>query len=186
MKHPLTSIVAGVAIALLSSCGSSSVSQAPQAPSTAAESALASEIFQQVAAYRQARNCSPLMRHHGLDGLARQQSEFLRANRTQFAAGRKDLGVAGFEQRSVAAQRLYGIPQIGENVAVAPSGGGAASSIVKLWANSPSHDHNLRNTWVITGVSVVIDPDGRAFATQIFGNQPNNAHSEGVDSLRRH
>jgi uncharacterized protein YkwD len=188
MKMPIAAIALGIAAMGASiSCGPAYNLDASHANSNPQETALANAMFQSVEAYRASRSCGVLQRHPGLDGLARQHSQFLRANRGKFALHGSDVGHFGFDQRILAADRLYHIKSIGENVATASSqGSSTADAIVKLWINSPPHDHNLRNSWVTTGIGVVIDEDGKAFVTQIFGTHANTSPREGLDRFKQH
>jgi uncharacterized protein YkwD len=187
MNLPLVIVAAAGVMAMLASCASPYQTPAAQPTATPAEAAMANAVFQEVNAYRRTRGCAPVQRHQGLDGLARRHSQFLRANRGKFDINGKDLSHDGFDQRAVIAQRLYNIQSIGENLAAATIGGSAAAPfIVKLWANSPSHDHNMRNTWANTGIGVAIADDGKVFVTQIFGTQASSSHSDSRDRLRQH
>jgi uncharacterized protein YkwD len=55
---------------------------------------------------------------------------------------------------------------------VAACSGGSAKAeftLVKLWADSPNHEHNMTESWKFTGVGVCVDKDGMVFSTQLFG-----------------
>ena len=184
----LTVFTAGALMAVaLVSCGPAYVTDLPRVPATAQEAALADAIFQKVAAYRRSRGCGELRRHAGLDALARGHSGFLLANSSQLELSGSAASHHGFEQRTLVAQRDYSISHTGENVAVVTRRGEAtADFIVNLWANSPGHDKNLRNSWSSTGIGVVTDPAGKVFVTQMFGSQVYSSHATTLDRLRRH
>lgn len=168
------------------SCGSSYTAP-PATSTTAAESALASAVFQQVESYRRSHGGGALLRHHGLDGLARQHSEFLRANQGKFSVNGPNLSHFGFEQRALAAQRTCQINSISENLAsLSPSGPSAAPAILKLWANSPTHEHNMSSNWAVSGIGVAITDQGTALVTQIFGTLPSNSVLDMRDRVRQH
>ena len=185
MQLAMIAALAALAVAV-ASCGNPYASP-PSGGATAAESALASAVFQQVESYRRSHGAGALLRHHGLDDLARQHSQFLRANQGKFSVNGPNLSHYGFEQRTLAAQRLYQINSIGENLAsLTASSPAAAPIMLKLWVNSPSHKHNLCSDWAITGIGVAITDTGTALVTQIFGTRPGSSHTDMRDRLRQH
>lgn len=172
--------------AVLVSC-SAPYTNPPSGAMSAAETALATAVFQQVEGYRRSHGCGALGRHAGLEGIARRHSEFLRANPGKFSVHGPNLSHYGFEQRTLTAQRLYQINCVGENLATLTSSGSAAApAILKLWINSPTHERNMRSDWAITGIGVAITDDGTAIVTQLFGTEPGNSQLEMRDRLRRH
>ena len=183
MSGNFAPIVAAAAMAVLSSCGPSYVTQPSHTAPSGREAALADEVFQTVNSYRRSRGAEPLKRHAGLDELAREHSAFLQANRTQFDLHSADVGRFGSEQRASTAKLRYHIGDTGENVAAGKLSGAA---MVKLWEDSTTHDANLRKKWAITGIGVVIDNDGRAFVTEMFGSPPTDFASQDLDRFRQH
>ncbi|MEO0017817.1 MAG: hypothetical protein RLZZ522_1100 [Verrucomicrobiota bacterium] len=187
MRMQLAMRVALAALAVaVASCGPPYATP-PGGGATAAESALASAVFQQVESYRRSHGGGVLLRHHGLDGLARRHSEFLRANQGKLSVNGPNLCHYGIEQRTLAAQCLYQINSIGENLArLNASSPAAAPAILKLWVNSPAHERNLRNDWTISGIGVAITDNGTALVTQIFGTRPSSSHTDMRARLRQH
>ncbi|TAG08673.1 MAG: CAP domain-containing protein [Verrucomicrobia bacterium] len=136
----------------------------PQSPSNKASS----ELLQTVNQFRADNGIAPLQRHAGLERLAWQHSEYLRQNRGKFSLYGKNVSHFGSESRHLFARERYRMENISENVAWSP---GAASNsalrVLQLWKNSKDHLYNLKSNWTHTGIAVVIDSDGSAFATML-------------------
>ncbi len=171
--HCLKAAAAACTLALVS-CGASSQLDTTSVPvsstSASATTSLSGSVHQAVNAYRRSHGAQELRRHPGLDRLAQEHAEFLRKNRGKFDIYGKNVSHYGFEGRSLAARQKFNIHQLGENVA---AGNGNSSNpapmLVKMWAGSKNHAHNMRTAWTHTGVGVVVDSDGMVFATQLFG-----------------
>lgn len=190
MAHPIRihALVATVLAALLSACGPSIDTRVTARPASSRESKIASQILVAVNGYRQRSSRDPLQGSRALDQMARNHSEFMRANRGKFGIYGANVSHYGVEQRALAAREMYGMDQFGENVAAAADHGAAtATYLVDLWVKSPPHEHNLRNSWTSSGVGVVIDSDGTVFATQVFGSRSiKRSPMSMLNSLRVH
>ncbi|MCX6876699.1 MAG: CAP domain-containing protein [Verrucomicrobia bacterium] len=154
-----------------------------------AESSLEENLYREVNAYRRQHGRNNLQRNPKLDGLARQHSDFLLNNRGKSSVfgAKSDISHYGFESRSFAAQRLYNMDQVSENVASAKGcGSNVASYVVGLWENSQSHEYNMRTLWTQTGVGVAVDDDGTVFVTEIFATPKVQSHMGMVNELRMH
>lgn len=143
---------------------------------------LTGQIHSQVNSHRGSLGKSALPRHAGLDRLAQQHSEFMMRNRDKIEGG---LTHYGFEERSLAAQRLMGMSNVAENIATCSGGfSSPTSTLVDAWKNSSGHSKNMKNGWDVTGVGVAVAPDGRVFATQIFASQ-SQSHLAMTDRMRQ-
>lgn len=133
--------------------------------------------------YRGSLGKAPIQRHAGLDEMAREHCEFMAMNPGRFELGSTIITHYGFEERSLRAQRQYGMLSLAENVA----GGGyspvMASRFVRAWAASPGHDFNLRHDWHATGLGVYITPGGTAYATQLFATR-SSSHLQMNERMR--
>ena len=133
--------------------------------------------------YRRSFGKEPVQRHAGLDKMAREHCEFMAMNPGKFELGSTIITHYGFEERSLRAQRQYGMLSLAENVA----GGGyspvMASRFVRAWAASPGHDFNLRHDWHATGLGVYITPGGTAYATQLFATR-SSSHLQMSERMR--
>lgn len=136
------------------------------------EGSVDSRLFQEVNAYRRSHGAKELQRHAGLDHLARQHSEYLRQHRGSFTISGKNVSHIGFDGRYVAARERFQMYNVSENVAAAyHAGTNPVPLLLGLWIASKDHHANMINAWTHTGVGVVIDTDGTAFATEIFATQ---------------
>jgi uncharacterized protein YkwD len=114
--------------------------------------------------------------------MAQQHSEFMMRNRDKIEGG---LTHYGFEERSLAAQRLMGMSNVAENIATCSGGfSSPASTLVDAWKRSSGHAKNMKSGWDVTGVGVAVAPDGRVFATQIFASQ-SQSHLAMTDRMRQ-
>ena len=153
------------------------VSCAPRNTTTAAatipyaDNSSSAALFKDVNVYRARLGKPPLVRHEGLDRMARNHSEFLLKNRGQFKLSKTgNVSHFGFEGRAAMASAKYGIQNLHENVAAGPRG----SSMVRTWAASKVHESAMRDEWAYTGVGVAVASDGTIFATQLFGSAPTS------------
>jgi len=139
------------------------------------DQSISGRLFDAVNDYRVTKGLQPLKRHAGLDKLAQQHCEYLRRNRGSFSLHGKNVSHYGFDARSVTARELYQMSNIGENVAAASgSGGRAPTEIVQLWKDSKDHHKNMLERWTHSGMGVVVDADGKIFATQLFATKSNS------------
>lgn len=156
----------------------------PVATASAGHGRLAGSIHAQVNAYRQSLGKPALQRHAGLDRLAQQHAEFMRRNRGKFGKGNAgNITHLGFEERSMMAQRGFGMSDVGENVGTCRGTTTPAGTLVEAWKKSKGHQMNLKGGWTQTGIGVVVDDDGTVFATQLFGNA-NNSHMSMTNRMR--
>jgi len=58
--------------------------------------------------------------------------------------------------------------------AASGSGGRAPTEIVQLWKDSKDHHKNMLERWTHSGMGVVVDADGKIFATQLFATKSNS------------
>lgn len=133
--------------------------------------------------YRRSLGKEPVERHSGLDEMARMHCEFMAMNPGKFKLGSTIITHYGFEERSLRAQRQYGLLSLAENVAGGPYSPSMASRFVRAWIASPGHDFNLRQDWDVTGFGVHVTPSGTAYATQLFGTR-NGSHFQTTDRMR--
>lgn len=131
-----------------------------------------------VNAYRVSHGVPELQNHAGLASLAQKHSEFMRQNRGKFELkGKQGRNIThlGFEGRTLVARQRYNITNCVENVAyVSNTSKGVAPTIVGLWANSKTHDSNMRGPSTHTGIGIVKDTDGTIFFTELFGTIGNS------------
>ena len=133
--------------------------------------------------YRKSFGKQPLRRHQGLDRMARQHCEFMAMNPGKFKLGSTLVSHYGFEERTLRAQRQYGMLSLAENVAGGPYSPAMASRFVQAWAASPGHDFNLRQDWDAVGLAVFVAPGGTAYATQLFATR-SSSHFQMNDRMR--
>ncbi len=169
--------------ALLASCAAPGTTETSRIPVSASmqssgtnrsESQMATAVFNEINAYRQSTGSFKLKRHAGLDRLAQKHCEFLRQNRGSFSLKGKNVSHMGFAGRTLYAKQAYNVENISENVAATSDpGSNPAKTFLRLWKNSPDHHKNLKMEWTYSGIGVVVDDDGMAFATQIFATVGN-------------
>ncbi|WP_367873514.1 CAP domain-containing protein [Luteolibacter sp. Populi] len=175
---PSRLLVAAAGVVLCASCG-------PQLTTTTvpmsskgsvvskSDGSVAGTIHAQVNDYRSAVGRTALPRHAGLDKMAREHSEYMLQNRNKARVdGTTGLTHFGFEERSLKAQRVMSMAEVGENIATCHGQGkNAAGVMVNAWKNSSGHVENMRAKWSVTGIGVAVAPDGTVFATQLFANE---------------
>ena len=169
----LLSALAGLSGFLLASCGTNSgLTRVEMSATGGRERVLANQIVQEVNNYRESIGAAALSRNSGLDHLAQQHSEFLMNNRGKFSLYGKNVSHYGFEGRASAARYQLNVSSLGENVIAGQRlSGNVAKTLVNSWRGSPGHDENMRQKWALTGIGVVVDPQGNVYATQLFGVQ---------------
>ena len=133
--------------------------------------------------YRRSFGETPIQRHAGLDKIAGEHCEFMALNPGKFELGSTIISHYGFEERSLRAQRQYGMLSLAENVAGGGYSPAMASRFVRAWAASPGHDFNLRHDWQFTGLGVHVTPGGTAYAIQRFAAR-SNSHLQMSERLR--
>ena len=112
----------------------------------------------------------PLPRHPGLDRLAQNHVDFLKANRGKFGLHGRNVSHDGFEARAMIAREKYGIAIVSENVAAGGQGMPKPENVLlEVLLDSASHRHHLMESWQFTGVGVSVADDGMVFAAQMFG-----------------
>jgi uncharacterized protein YkwD len=141
----------------------------PVSVSSRPDSSLSGKTFQEINAFRRSHGKGTLQRHSGLDRLAQQHSEYLRAHRGTFSLKGRNVSHIGFEGRALVARERFHMENVSENVASANSPGANYSSLlVKLWDGSKDHKKNMLDSWSHSGIGIVVDSDGTVFATQLF------------------
>ncbi len=147
--------------------------------------ALAGAVASEVNRYRQQQGAKPLPRHRGLDNLAQGHANYLIKNRGSFSLHGRTVSHYGFDGRSLIARERLGFDSISENVASTTSGvQGAPQVLCRTWANSASHNQNMKASWTHTGVAVVTADDGLVVAVQLFGTMGMRSHNEMMDKMR--
>lgn len=179
--------VVAAGVTMLASCGpqltTTSVPMASHATVTKSDGSLAGTLHSQINDFRSASGRTALKRHAGLDRMAQQHCEFMRANRGKF--GKSNLTHYGFEERALAAQRLMSMSNVGENIGTCSgSGSSSASVLVNAWKGSSGHLKNIKGDWSATGIGAVVDSDGTVFATQIFATE-NHSHMALTNRMRQ-
>ena len=167
--HLLAMVIAGALVSCANQPGLAKVPVSKSQRPDPSPGSPASQLFQEVNAYRRSHGVKELQRHAGLDRLAQQHCEYLRLHRGSFSIDGKNVSHIGFEGRALAARELYHMENISENIASASHAGGKpATAVFGLWLNSKDHHKNLLDSWTHSGVAVVTDSDGTVFSTQIF------------------
>lgn len=165
-------------LAVLTSCTSNTGDNQTPVSYRGGGSPLSNQIFQDVNAYRRNHGARELQRHAGLDRLAKEHSEYLRKHRGTFNLYGKNVSHDGAEGRALIAMKTLRMMSTSENVASTVSARSDTQTsmyFVTLWQKSPAHEEAMRNhAWTHTGIGTVVDADGRAFATQLFGTINNS------------
>lgn len=177
--NPCTQILCLICVGVLASCANQSapVDTAGTA-SLSTDNSTSSQLFHAVNSYRLSQGKQALQRHAGLDRLAQSHSEHLRKNRGTFKLYGSNVSHIGFDGRTAIARERYQMENISENVAAADHPGKAAGPvIIQLWKSSKDHHKNMLDSWTYTGVGVVVDSDGTAFATQLFSTMSSSQQS---------
>ena len=168
-KHTCSAALFGLMIV---SCSNQKMSL-QTSDSSVYQSPLSAQVYKDSNLYRNEVGAGTLQRHAGLDRLALQHCEYLRANRGKFNLHGKNVSHSGSEGRSMMAMKAFQMLNCSENVAWTSTTGSDAvtsSSLLTLWKRSSSHDAALRDpSWTHTGVGTLRDADGTVFATQLFG-----------------
>lgn len=170
--HPYFTLIAGSCAALLASCANQPVpNKMPVSASIHSDSSVTGRLFQEVNNYRASKGKASVQRHPGLDKLAQQHSEYLRAHRGSFSLSGKNVSHIGFEGRALYARERYQMDNVSENVAAATRPGqNSPHLLLQLWQGSKDHNENMLDDWTYSGIGVAVDEDGTVFATQLFGN----------------
>lgn len=121
--------------------------------------AMNSDILRYINEYRQSVGLGALKMDAAASAQALQHSR-------DMANGRTGFGHDGFNTRvNNISQQLGRISAAAENVAF---GQLSAREVVEGWLNSPGHKKNIEGNYVLTGIGVAEDRDGRLYYTQIF------------------
>ncbi|BCU79526.1 hypothetical protein llg_42410 [Luteolibacter sp. LG18] len=174
-----------LATGLLASCAAPPITKVPVSfAASASDKSLSGQLLADVNAYRVSKGRNALVRNAGLDRLAQEHSEFMRANRGKFKIdGGHNVSHLGFEGRALRARTSLNITTLAENVAAASTK--SMPAFVRMWANSRGHEYNMSASWTDTGIGVVVDSDGTVFATQLFGSPVMN-RMEMADRLHQY
>lgn len=133
---------------------------------------LAAEVHAAVNEYRRGMGKAGFERNAGLDRLAQQHSEYLRAHRGSFSLVGRNISHFGFENRVVVAKRALGMESVSENLLAGKRPGGySGRDVVEAWNRSAGHHQNLWGDWECTGVGVAVDADGMIFVTQLYATR---------------
>jgi uncharacterized protein YkwD len=168
MFHLMKKISVFSVMLLLASCASSRTRNHAATAPTGAVGDTASRVFSEVNAYRMTCGKKSLVRHTGLDRLAKQHSEYLAKKHSKGKGHGSTVNHDGFQQRCSAARQSYHFTAMSEIVAGFPTAN--AAQIVSMWKNSRDHDRGMKGDWDLTGVGIAVAPDGMVFATQMFAN----------------
>ncbi|MEN9974633.1 MAG: hypothetical protein RLZZ282_639 [Verrucomicrobiota bacterium] len=168
--HPYVKMLALVGSCALVSCATQpQTAKVPVSKLLGPSTSLTTQVFQRVNDYRRTKGTTQLQRHSGLDGLAQQHCEYLRQHRGSFSLSGKNVSHIGFDGRALAAQRLYRIENLSENVAALDKPGSQpAPALIRAWIGSKDHHKNMLENWTHAGVGLVVDSDGMVFATALF------------------
>ena len=176
---------AGVTM-LLASCASNldttRVPMSAGAPSS--KSSVVGRLDHSLTEYRRSIGKAPIRRHAALDRMAHEHCVFMSKNRGKFSLGSANISHYGFEERSLLAQRQYGMASVAENVAGGVIKGDVASQLTGAWTGSKKHLYNLKQKWDATGIGVYVADDGMVYATQIFATKANS-HMVMADRFRQ-
>ncbi len=169
---PYTTLITGVCATFLASCAQQPVpNKMPVSASLKSDSSVTGRLFDEVNGYRASQGKQAIQRHPGLDKLAQQHSEYLRAHRGTFSLSGKNVSHIGFEGRTLYARERYNMANFSENVAAATqAGSNGPKRLLELWQGSKDHNKNMLDDWTYSGIGVAVDEDGTVFATQLFGN----------------
>jgi uncharacterized protein YkwD len=133
---------------------------------------ISNQVHVSINNYRHSKGKQPLTRHPGLDRLAAQHSRFLLLNSGSFSVHGKKVSHYGFENRALAARRMYSMDTLGENVAAGRvAKNQAGNGLLKMWQNSKDHHNQLLEAWTHTGIGSVTGLDGTVYCTQIFATR---------------
>ena len=163
---------------LLTACSSSPEITRVQVSSSSGRSdgSLADRIHRDVNAYRSSKGKASIERHSGLDAIAQKHCDYLVSKIGNGGLTSNSINHHGFEGRALVARHAYRISTIGENVVASTNN--SSKHLVDLWANSKSHNHNMRSKWTYTGVGTATTASGLVVSTQVFGTAEDSVHSE--------
>ncbi|GAA5481911.1 CAP domain-containing protein [Haloferula sargassicola] len=176
MSHnTLTKVVGAGVLVLLASCASDlDTTRVPVSAShahSAENSSLKNQLHQSINRYRASIGKDALQPNSGLDRLAQEHCEFMAKNRGKFSLGSENISHYGFNGRVLAAQRIYNMESIAENVAGGKVTGDIPGQLTRAWVASKKHSYNLQQDWDCAGLGVVVTDDGMVYATQIFATR---------------
>jgi len=142
------------------------------------------ELDRSLTQYRRSIGKGRIQRHAALDRLAMDHCRFMAKNRGKFTLGSENITHYGFEERSLLAQRQYGMLSVAENVAGGVIKGDIPNQLTRAWTSSRRHVYNLNQDWDATGIGVYVAADRMVYATQIFATKANS-QMEMVDRFRQ-
>jgi uncharacterized protein YkwD len=117
-------------------------------------------VFQKINRYRVSQNLPALARNLAIDNQARIHSQ-------NMASGKIAFGHNGFSGR-VAATGIASSSGYAENVTYNQRHQDPSSQAVQSWLRSSGHLENIRGNYVLTGVGVASNNQGKIYFTQIF------------------
>ena len=181
----LYAFVAGVTVLLASCATDLDTTRVPMAASSSGDhSTVVGKLDHSISEYRRSIGRAPIQRHSALDRMAMDHCRFMAKNRGKFTLGSENISHYGFEERSLMAQRQYGMTSLAENVAGGVIRGDVANQLTGAWTGSKKHLYNLKQDWDLTGIGVYVADDGMVYATQIFATK-SNSHMEMMDRFRQ-
>ncbi|MFT4175501.1 MAG: CAP domain-containing protein [Luteolibacter sp.] len=118
------------------------------------------KVFYAVNGFRGNHGRAPLVRHPGLDAIARRHAQAMaRAGKIHHK---------GLSAREAEARQTLGLQSFGENLGRA--GTVDPSPLLGMWANSSMHRSNLMGKWSQTGIGAARGRDGALYVVQLFGH----------------
>lgn len=161
----------------------SSLSRVAVSSPYGSQTALSDQMFFEVNSYRASKGKPALRRHPGLDRLAQLHCDYLVKTGGGYGIHGKTLSHIGFDGRALIAKQKYQITSLGENVVASTDN--SPKHLVKLWAGSKGHEHNMVSDWACTGIATAVTSDGQVISTQLFGNAPSTSHRTMADRFSR-
>jgi uncharacterized protein YkwD len=181
----LYGVVAGLTVLLASCATNLDTTRVPMsAISPSNQTSVVGKLDHSLNNYRQSIGKAPIARNSALDRLAMEHCHFMAKNRGKFTLGSANISHYGFEERSLIAQRQYGMASVAENVAGGVIKGDVAGQLTSAWTGSKKHLYNLKQDWDATGIGVYVADDGMVYATQIFATKANS-QMQMVDRFRQ-
>lgn len=133
--------------------------------------ALEAKVLEQINVERVKHGRKRLLRHVGLEEIAREHCREMAAN----AEKRNQLVIishSGFDGRKFDARVKYHMGSFGENLAGSWGyGDQLVRKTVADWMKSPGHRKNALADWQVTGVGVYQAQNGAVYISQLFGNR---------------
>lgn len=117
--------------------------------------------------YRASKGLPAVVKHPGLQALARGHAANLLRNKANGKSGNVSNHI-GWEARATAARYQEGMSSSSENIfwsTSKPTG----QTIVNNWSSSASHNKNMLGDWNNAGIGIIAGTNEDIFAVQIFG-----------------